>query len=522
MTNQQPCASTPLPTHTAQGFPLSEEQLSILQFFQSASPSTSLLVDSCAGASKTTTLVEVCHILPRTQATLALAFNKSIADELRLRVPEWIASSTINALGHRSIRDYFRANLKLDTRKVSRLWQEHSPYFTSLDRQTQADICRAYSSIKEAGSGYAPPKGFPSPVYPSTTSPEALFEDSLQAQGCLEVDLNTLLSDLPEVFRQDFLGIQNTQTIDFTDQIWLPACFKSFPLPTYSNVIVDEAQDLSPLNHRMLKRLVSLYPRGRLIAFGDRGQAIYAFRGADYHSFDSLAELFAPAETRSLAVSFRCPQAVVEEASKIDSRIRAWSEAPEGWVNHYQASADVLLNIPNNSVILCRLNAPLLQLAILYTKNLRTVEFLGRDLERQLASFLKRHAKKVSSYSGLSASFDLAAAQITTKPARERFDDYRSCIEAVAFWKEAAGSSDPVPIIFQGLTELFQAEGSIQLATIHRAKGLEWEHVGLLRPDLIPHPLAESEEDIQQELNMKYVAITRAQQSFTYLHQENK
>jgi superfamily I DNA/RNA helicase len=51
---------------------------------------------------------------------------------------------------------------------------------------------------------------------------------------------------------------------------------------------------------------------------------------------------------------------------------------------------------------------------------------------------------------------------------------------------------------------------AITLMTIHKAKGLEAERVFILRPDQLPHKLAKSEEALQAEENLKFVAITRA------------
>ena len=51
----------------------------------------------------------------------------------------------------------------------------------------------------------------------------------------------------------------------------------------------------------------------------------------------------------------------------------------------------------------------------------------------------------------------------------------------------------------------------IVFSTIHRAKGLEANRIFLFMANL-PHPLATQEWQIQQEANLKYVAITRAMQ----------
>src|ERR1019366_3050324 len=77
-----------------------------------------------------------------------------------------------------------------------------------------------------------------------------------------------------------------------------------FPL-----VKVDEVQDLNPVNHALLDKLV----KQRLIAVGDPWQSIYGFRGAMQSGMATLAAKFATTPT-NLSISFRCPRAVVEAA----------------------------------------------------------------------------------------------------------------------------------------------------------------------------------------------------------------
>jgi ATP-dependent exoDNAse (exonuclease V) beta subunit len=66
-------------------------------------------------------------------------------------------------------------------------------------------------------------------------------------------------------------------------------------------------------------------------------------------------------------------------------------------------------------------------------------------------------------------------------------------------------------------------EKTIVFSTVHRAKGLEWDTVRVIRPDLLPHPLAMPNEDgswsdeQQQEENCCYIAATRARHDLGYV-----
>ena len=50
----------------------------------------------------------------------------------------------------------------------------------------------------------------------------------------------------------------------------------------------------------------------------------------------------------------------------------------------------------------------------------------------------------------------------------------------------------------------------ILCSTVHKAKGLEATNVFIVRPELMPFPYATREWEQEQEMHLKYVAITRA------------
>lgn len=56
-------------------------------------------------------------------------------------------------------------------------------------------------------------------------------------------------------------------------------------------------------------------------------------------------------------------------------------------------------------------------------------------------------------------------------------------------------------------------KASVWLSTIHRAKGLEANRVFFLKPSQVPHPKAVMDWEKVQEMNCKYVALTRAIQT---------
>ena len=114
--------------------------------------------------------------------------------------------------------------------------------------------------------------------------------------------------------------------------IWIPTASK-LPMDTYKWVLVDEAQDLSAAQLRIIRS--SLAEGGRMLAVGDPNQAIYAFAGADCNSFERVTEL-AGGTTLPLNVCYRCPKSHIKLAQEIVPTIEAadgQTRARSGWSN---------------------------------------------------------------------------------------------------------------------------------------------------------------------------------------------
>jgi superfamily I DNA/RNA helicase len=116
-------------------------------------------------------------------------------------------------------------------------------------------------------------------------------------------------------------------TIDFTYQLYLPVTIAG-RFDIYNLVMVDEVQDLGVLQHRMLRKLLGM--NGRLVAAGDRHQAIYGFRGADTRSIPNMIQQSGLRPTHG---QLRCPKAVVLQANRIVLHMKSAPGAPEGFVS---------------------------------------------------------------------------------------------------------------------------------------------------------------------------------------------
>lgn len=532
MTNTAPnlalIAGNRMLEHLAEPLPATDEQLNI--FHHIVHPGPALVINACAGSSKTTTMVEGVNrlvfsgVAPNT--ILCLAFNKSIADTLAERMPQGVQSRTMNALGHGALKQFF-GSVRVDTRKVNRILAEVIPGYWELQPAERRIFSRCIETAKMQAI-------WPTPEEWESTGTligQKIAYPTLSRKYINSIDISSFthsflrdsdgenLEEYSEylaiAYCTDILKTFLTREISFTDQLFLPATVANISLPSYPHVFVDEGQDLSRIEQNILRQVVSTVPKGRLVAVGDIAQAIYAFKGADPESFRRLSEDW-NATKLELSTSFRCSHAVTREAQKYDDRIRAWDQSPEGSVTHKQPGTWSFTELGPDTAVLCRMNHPLVEAAISCIRNHVSVEFLGRDLANQLADFFALHSKGMKSLTGFYLNLSTLLAEKENKSEKEadRFRDQMHCIRAIA---DFYGVEELQELAFS-IERFFQMEGNIKLATIHKAKGLEWTHVALLRPDLCPSPRAETPQELQQEHNMLYVAITRAKLSFTYLH----
>lgn len=92
-----------------------------------------------------------------------------------------------------------------------------------------------------------------------------------------------------------------------------------FTVPSYSHVIVDEFQHLTPGEQELV--LLLRQPGGHLVALGDRRQSIYRFRGNDREGLQKLGAMLGPKGGTITDIPMtecqRCPSLIVEAANQL-------------------------------------------------------------------------------------------------------------------------------------------------------------------------------------------------------------
>jgi hypothetical protein len=456
---------------------------------------------------------------------LALAFNKRIATELQTRLPVNFKAQTLNGLGHGAwIKGLDKPTVQLDDRKLGKVISAVAKDWKVPLLTWQWDCIR--ESVKNAMQAGLSPKNVGQPLIEDT---EANWLSLVDVPS--QDDFGFIYDFSWEVLKSS-IDLARAGQISFDDQIYCPTILGGV-WPRYPVVFIDEAQDLSPLNHRMLQLCST--PDGLIDAVGDSRQAIYLFRGADATSMTNMRTLRPNWNDLSLTLTFRCPKVIVARQQSHAPGYRAAeqnvdglfhqfefskSESDEGGWSYHDLSSRAVDIGADSMAILCRNNAPLMSMAFKLIRNGVGCQMLGRDIGRGLIQLTNKLAKEdatpIDRFGIILTDWlakETAIAIANDKPDRvEKLTDQAECLRVTIEGSTPTTAGDLRSV----LQRVFSREnGQVILSSIHRAKGLEWPLVVHLDPWRIPSKQARMADEagdpapLQQEYNLKYVAETR-------------
>jgi DNA helicase-2/ATP-dependent DNA helicase PcrA len=213
-----------------------------------------------------------------------------------------------------------------------------------------------------------PPMAFPQDYYRLFRQPEILAQ---AAQGILNgEEIRTLVSSPPSP-RQP-LPLDDVPLL-----YYFYIALHGVPEPNYDHVVVDEAQDLSPLALRLLRAHV---PAGSMTVIGDVGQAVYAHRG--FTSWDALGEVFEGVSTQyaELTCSYRSTAEITRFANGLRQRLHG--QAAEPFERH--GVEPVLRGAPSEPEYL---NEIVAAIRTLQDAQCRTVAIITKTAERCAALY---------------------------------------------------------------------------------------------------------------------------------------
>lgn len=489
-------------------------QKAIFEFI--ASGEGHAFVKARAGSGKTATLVEAAK--RATGSKIFVAFNRSIATELQDRLGEAARACTAHSYGYATVRSGCgRKRVKVDKNKYRDLIRDAAERLRA-DIVTSDEIAASFKRGEH--------------VRPCMKMLELI------RLNCERVCADTVRTicrkhqiELPDwlsaVAAARIIGLarkagqRKLASVDFVDMVALPVEI-GYMGEQYEFVFVDEAQDLSPCLLALVRGMIA--PGGRAVFVGDPAQAIYGFAGADVDSVDTIVREL-ECTVLPLSICYRCPTSVIELAQQVVPDIEARDGAPAGIVATVD-EADLEKSIPDEAIVICRVNAPLIGLCFGLLAAGRAATIKGRDIGRSLIKIVERAHRIAGAWIDIRAG--IAEVHVIEERKLQRakvgrdddaytaLADRFQCVEVIL---DASGATSLAE--FEGHVEdMFSDKRSpITLSSIHRSKGLEADHV-FIHPQRLAGPMPAGEIECgnaRQEAHLRYVAITRAKQSLTWI-----
>lgn len=444
-----------------------------------------------AGSGKTSTIVEGFKYLPRGKKTLMVAFNKSIAEELKQRAPSYVDVMTLHSLGYRAIKQTFGNDVVLDNNKCFTIVKE---FIDESDFELNISICKCVSLCK----------GF--------------LVDAPLKIGELMDKFDIEIFDLK---REKFIEIviktlgkckAANKIVDFDDMIWFPFVYR-LNVGKFDVVFVDEAQDLNAAQMAMVMSAVKT--DGRIIAVGDPAQSIYQFRGADSEAIPNFINRL-KAKTLPLSVTYRCPKKVVKIAQEVVPDLEAAANADDGLVSDLDSS-ELLKKVKPGDFVLSRTNAPLIKYCLALLKNGVPANIQGRDIGSNLQYFIKKSkAKTINSFIDYVNAWReqevkrLMSEKKDTSIAIDKAECLLNLCEGILTIKDL---KETIEKLFNDVDDA----SKVIFSTTHKAKGLERDRVFVLINTYRYGPGVTGEE-----ANLWYVAVTRAKSELYLVRKPSK
>lgn len=475
-------------------------------------------VPAVAGSGKTTTIVSAARLI--SGDGLFLAFNKSIAEKLAAELAGTaMVASTVHSHGYAAIRYSVGRHVKVDSAK-----------YQAMVRGMETEVLERTTllgrPLSQAERDAIDESGYPRSAVLrliDLARLDLIHEESDEFADMLmeladrhDIDFAEECEDLviESVQRCMQAGKATPATCDFTDMVWLPIALGMRP-KTYAWVFVDEAQDLSRAALRLITK--SVRRGGRMLFVGDPNQAIYGFAGADADAWDRIGSE-TDATDLPLSVCYRCPTSVIALAKPLCPAIEARAGAPDGIVR--EATRDAFVKeAKEGDMVLCRRNAPLLGLCFSLIAAGTSATVKGRDIGAGLVKIVEALGKKCRRFDEFASRLS-GWREAKIEAAEKRFahdadrltaatdaiEDQAECIRVIL---DRSGARGPKGLI-TAIEELFtDGKASVTLSSIHKAKGLEANRVAILEPERLRAPRGRGWQ-LQQELNLAYVAYTRA------------
>jgi DNA helicase II / ATP-dependent DNA helicase PcrA len=488
---------------------------------------------------------------------LAVTFTTRAAAEMRARLAALgvagVQARTFHASSLRQVR-YFAHRL-LDGRAMPELIDSKVRLVTlaagrvglRADRASARDLA---GEIEWAKSSLVEPAEYA--VAAAKALRDAPYEPAKVAEvfaAYEQVKRGAGVIDFEDLLRAAVWGIE--EHADVADQI----------RAQYRHFVVDEYQDVNPLQQRLLEAWLG--GRDDLTVVGDASQTIYSFTGATSEYLIDFPRRRRSAVVVRLVRDYRStPQvvglanAVIRQARGLEARLRLEligqrPPGPEPDLRIFLDEPAEAAAVADRCQELIAGGTPAREIAVLFRTNAQSEayekalaeagvpyvvqgaeRFFERSEVRQAMAALRAATRSAPDDAPLVPMVVEALSAVGWLPhqpppggaARERWEALAALVQlaeefAVAPAKELPAQSPTLPAFCEELQrraaqQHAPAVEGITLASLHSAKGLEWDAVFLvgLAEGTLPTPYARTPDQIEEERRLLYVGVTRARE----------
>ena len=511
-----------------------------------------------AGTGKTRTITyRIAHMVDQgfvnPQRVLAVTFTSRAASEMRERLNQMgvggVQAQTFHAAARRQLK-YFWPQVAGDLP-----WQLIDNKFSlvaravrSLGLDNNKDTIRDFlGEIEWAKSSLISPEGYPGVI--ESTDREAPGDPAKVA----------------EVFRryEDMKATPDLMYLDFDDLLMhIAGAIENVPSVAevfreqYRTFVVDEYQDVTPLQQRVLEAWLG--QRDDLTVVGDANQTIYSFNGASPEYLLNFSRTYPQATVVKLQRDYRSTPQVTDLANEVISKATGRAAGtrlelqgmrepgPEPTFKAYESEEIEAKEVAGQVLTLLNQGVKASEIAILYRINAQSEQFEQAladagvvyqvrggegffrrpeilEAIRVLIAATRRDDLPNDPVAVARAAFvelGLSATEPQGAQARERWQSLTALVDLIAQIVEDHEGID-LPGVLGELHRRSENKHNptmegVTLATIHAAKGLEWDAVFLvgLTEKLLPinHAIKAGDEHVEEERRLFYVGITRARE----------
>ena len=313
----------------------------------------------------------------------------------------------------------------------------------------------------------------------------------------------------------------------------------------YRFFVVDEYQDVSPLQHDLLS--LWLGERDDVCVVGDASQTIYSFAGASPDYLLGFASEHENAVILRLEHNYRSTPAIVATANRLmrgragalDLRPASGAEGPAPTTTRFESDTAEARAVATAIADEIAAGTPAESIAVLYRMNVQA-QVLETALGDAGVPYLIRGATRFFDQKEVKEALMLLRGATVTTAVEPLFKTVSDVLRSIGWSQEPpetrgavrdrweslnalmrlAEEAPAATTLRQFVDELFERQAgqhdptmqAVTLATLHSAKGLEWDSVHLvgLSEGLVPISYAKDQAAIDEERRLLYVGVTRA------------